>query len=67
MFTIDVLLKKKKNEQNALPLIDEGEEGAGNVDETSAQEEFEEKLKDCVEGLTQKRYRDIIDLWKYHA
>ena len=38
-------------------VIDEGaEEGTSNVDETSAQEEFEEKLKDCVEGLTQKRY-----------
>ena len=34
-------------------ISDEVEEAG--VDETSAQEEFEEKLKDCVEGLTQKR------------
>lgn len=36
----------------SLPEEDEVEEAS--VDETSAQEEFEEKLKDCVEGLTQK-------------
>ena len=26
------------------------------VDEISAQEDFEDKLKDCIDGLTQKRY-----------
>ena len=30
----------------------EGEE----VDEISAQEDFEDKLKDCIDGLTQKRF-----------
>ena len=34
-------------------IIDEAEETG--VDETSAQEVLEEKLKDSVEGLTQKR------------
>ncbi|KAL3853256.1 hypothetical protein ACJMK2_016811 [Sinanodonta woodiana] len=30
------------------------EEGADEVDEDSAQEQFEEKLKDCIDGLSQK-------------
>ena len=36
---------------------------ADELDEVAAQESFEDKLKDVIEGLTEKRYVSPMQMW----
>ena len=39
--------------------LDSADAEPDEVDEISGQEDFEDKLKDCIDGLTQKRYMGL--------